>query len=396
MNVLHAASSYPLSSGDSTAPFMGEMLRALVDAGPQVTIVVPGVRGLATGVREGVSVVAAPYAPSRFQTWGYGRSLDENGRLLPSALALTPVALASMTAGVRREIRRNRPDVVHLHWVLPTGAIALAVPKSIPVVVSVHGADAKFMRGRFRPLARRVLARADALIAASSNVLDIVAEVHPGARTKSRVIPHGADSRLFEGVDRLSARETLGIAQDRRVVLGVGRLVGKKGFSVLLEAMSSIVDPSVELVIVGDGPDRQRLTSAAGDRVRFPGQASRLEVATWMAAADVVAVPSVEIAGDIDSGPVVLIEAMAAGRAVVATPVGMAPDVIEDDVNGFMVKSTHPSELAAAITTALDSSQRLGEGARRKFEEMGDWSRVAADLVDVYEAAIDRRSRAAR
>ena len=396
MNVLHAASSYPLSSGGSTAPFMEEMLRALVDAGTRVTIVVPGVRGLAEGDRDGVSVVGASHAPARFQTWGYGRSLDENGRLLPSSVALTPIALASMTAGVRRELRKSRADVVHLHWVLPSGAIALALPKDIPVVVSVHGADAKFMRGRLRPLARRVLARADALIAASSKILDTVAEIHPEARAKSRVIPHGADSRLFEGLDRSSARETLGIAQDHRVILGVGRLVGKKGFNLLLDAMGSIVDPAVELFIVGDGPDRQRLAAEAGDRVHLPGQASRLEVATWMAAADVVAVPSVEIAGDIDSGPVVLMEALAAGRAVVATAVGMAPDVIEDNVNGFLVKSTEPAELAAAITTALDSSERLGEGARRKFEEMGDWSRVAAELVDVYETAIDRRRRAAR
>lgn len=392
MRVLHVASSYPLSPGDSTAPFMEEMLRALVQRGTDVSIVVPRVAGLEDGVRGGISVVSSPYAPTRFQTWGYGRSLDQGGRISRSAVVLTPIAISSMTRVVRRELRRNAPDVIHFHWVLPNGMIALALPHDVPVVISVHGADVRFLGGRLRPLTRRILARADALVAASSKILDTVSDLYPDAAAKSVVIPHGADSELFKQGERSAARMALGIPEDRRVVLGIGRLVRKKGFDLLVDAMDSISDPSVELFIVGDGPERPRLAAmSAGDRVHLPGRASRSQVATWMAAADVVAIPSVEVAGDVDSGPVVMMEALASGRAVVATPIGMAPDVVDHGVNGYLLESLDPVHVASMLTLAIENSAALGAAAADTFDAIGDWSRVAVELGQIYESAISSR-----
>lgn len=392
MRLLHVASSYPLYPGDGTAPFMEEMVGALAGNGHEVTIIVPRVQGLEEGPRSGVRVTGAPYAPRRLQVWGHGRSLDARNRLRFSAAALTPLALGSMALALRSEIRRQTPDVVHLHWVLPQGVIALALPGHIPIVISAHGADARFARGRLAPVTRRILERADALVAASSGILDFLAAIHPEARIKSRVIPHGANDELIAGRLKTQARQQLGIDPSTRVLLGIGRLVPEKGFHHLIRSLEHVAQPNVHLFIVGDGPLRRHLeeeiSSIGNSRVHLVGRKGREDVASWLAAADVVAVPSVNEGGGLDTGPLVLMEALAAGRPIVATPIGMAPEVLNDGVNGYLVESTQPASLGSALSRALQECERLGEGARRTFEQIGGWSRVAADLEDVYTSVM--------
>ena len=396
--MLHAASSFPLFTDDPSAPFMEEMLSALGTRGHDVTVIVPRVDRLVEGFRTGVEVIGAPYAPRPFQVWGYGRSLNSDNRLRFASAAVTPLAMASMVKSLRSQIRSNRPDVVHLHWVLPQGMLAAAVPADIPVVISVHGADVPFVRGRMKPVARSILKRADALIAASSEVLDAVSEAYPPIRDKSRVIPHGANTDLFNNEERRQSRVELGIDPALPVVLAIGRLVSKKGFDQLIRSMSEIRDIEAHLYIIGDGPNRAKLEANIPDadrrRVHLLGAQPRGAVAKWMAASDVVVIPGVADGMDIDSGPVVLMEALAAGRPVVSTKVGMAPDVVVDNVNGYLIDSSEPQLIASALTRAIASSDRLGQGARRSFENLGGWDRVARDLELLYQelVAVPRQS----
>jgi glycosyltransferase involved in cell wall biosynthesis len=398
MRILHVASSYPLSSGGTTAPFMEEMLTALARRGHEVTVIAPHIAEFEEGMRNGVNVMSAHYAPlASLENWGHGMSLDERGRLRRSAIAMTPFAVTSIGWKLRRELRRIDYDLVHVHWILPLGVLAPLVPSAIPVVVSMHGADARYVHGRLSRVAGRIVHRADAIVAASSRILETIADL-PGAREKSHVIPHGADGSLFGAVTQDEARKTLGIPPSERVFVAVGRLVPKKGFSDLIVAMSRLDDPTVKLYVVGDGPARARLEGEAASNtpgtVTFLGKKERAEVARWLAASDVVVIPSVPVDGDIDSGPVVLMEAMAAGRPVVSTRVGMAPDIIEDGVNGYLVDSGDPAALARTLTQVLDTGAAMRSAARSTFERVGDWDRVAAELEATYEEAIGRRTSA--
>ncbi|MEX0864430.1 MAG: glycosyltransferase family 4 protein [Acidimicrobiia bacterium] len=388
MRVLHAASSYPLGPGDTTAPFMEEMLGALANRGHRVSVVVPRVKGLLEGARNGVEVQGAGYAPQRFQQWGYGRSLTSDGSLRAVAALVTPFALTSMGRVLRSNIKTEKPDVVHLHWVLPQGLLAVVVPRSLPLVVSIHGADVAFSRGLLRNIARGVLARADAVVAASTGVLSAVADIHPGIESKSHVIPHGANDLLLRGRSSSQARRRLGLVPEEAIILAVGRLVPKKGFETLIRSMVHLGPAGPRLFIIGEGLDRARLEAAIPtemtDRIHLIGSRSRGDLADWYAASDVVVVPSVPTGGDVDSGPVVLMEAMAAGRAVVATRIGMAPDLIETGVNGVLLDSIGEDEVAKAIDVALRSAEPFGRAARETFERVGGWTRVAEDLETVY------------
>lgn len=387
MRLLHVASSYPLVEGGTTAPFMEEMLGEVASIGHDVRVIVPRIAGLQEGMRRGVDVVGYRHAPVRYQNWGYGRSLGEGGRLRGSALAAAPVAMFAAAASLRRHVRAWSPDVVHLHWLIPHGALATIVPRDLPVVISVHGADARFSVGWLKPIARRALSRADIVIAASSAILEGVAEADPPSRPKMRVIAHGADDGLFGRVTRFEARRVLGLHPDEQFVLTIGRLVPKKGLDTLISACATADLAGTQVYIGGSGPEEVRLRSLAqslGVNVRFLGQLNRREVATWLAAADVVAIPSVAAGRDVDSGPVVLMEALASGTPVVSTPIGMAPDVIVPGYNGALAEPGNPQSLGAALRQVLALSTEMGANARATFGQTGSWHRVAEDLTNVY------------
>lgn len=395
MRILHAASSYPLNSEDGTAPFMEEMLGALANRNHQVDVIVPQIRGLQTGPRHGVSVSGFRYAPSPLQVWGYGRSFTSRGRIRPLAIAISPIALTAMYQTLRRKVREEKPDVVHLHWIAPQGLLGLGLPRSQALVLSLHGADARFFSGPLRPVLAKTLQRTDAVVAASSRILDRAIDLVPEVSGRSFVIPHGSNDSLFGGPSKDESRSRLGLDKHRQVVLGVGRLVPKKGFGQLIRALDLIGSDTADLYIVGSGPEEATLRGSISrvkqERIQLVGAKGRSEMAEWLSACDVVVIPSAPHRGEVDSGPVVLMEAMASGKPVVSTTVGMADDVIEPGINGYLVDSNEPERLAVAIVDALEHADQLGRGARETFDRIGNWDRVAAQLEDVYEEALRRR-----
>src|SRR5207253_2307807 len=141
-----------------------------------------------------------------------------------------------------------------------------------------------------------------------------------------------------------------------------------KGFAFLIEAAAKT--GGVELAIVGDGDLRARLETQArelGVRVAFPGFLEREETASALAAADVVAVPSVvDSGGNVDGLPNTLLEAMASGRAIVASRVAGIPDVLKDDANGLLVPEKDAAALSAALRRLMrepETRDRLGRAA---------------------------------
>lgn len=391
MKTIHVSSSYPLGPGDPTAPFMEEMLAALVARGHDVRVLVPSTGGLTNEVRRGVSVIAVDIGNNGSHVWGHGRSLSRSGRIRLQALLSTPRALTSLAQALRDELKKDPADIVHLHWILPQGLLAFVVPRHIPVVVSAHGADIPLAVGRFKRLARMVLGRTAALISASSHALEILGAVTPES-CRSRMILHGADATLFAGAALGSSRRALGLHPADRVILAVGRMVEKKGFHLLVEAFASLSTASSRLVIVGDGPEMNRLRAIAAsldltDRTIFPGFQDREQVSTWMAASDIVVVPSIPTRNDIDTGPVVLVESLAAGRPVVATPVGIAREILTTGENGVLA-DPDPQSIAVGIETVLADLDAYKERAARSFDHLGGWERWANEVETLYEDVV--------
>lgn len=211
------------------------------------------------------------------------------------------------------------------------------------------------------------------------------------SRTRISVVPCGVDLERFTTEGPVAERGPL-----HRIV-SVGRMVPRKGFDTMIEAMPSIAD--AELVIVGGpaaehldtDPEVSRLRGLAvelgvEDRVRFTGSIARQDMPAILRSADVVAcTPWYEPFG------IVPLEAMGCGVPVVASAVGGMLDTVVHDVTGRLVTPRHPRECAEAVSTILRDSflrRSLGLAGRDRACARYSWDRVAADTLRIYERLV--------
>ena len=210
---------------------------------------------------------------------------------------------------------------------------------------------------------------------------------------RTRTVPYGVDVRAFRpDLDVTGVRAELGVPAGATLVLALGRLVEKKGFTHLVEAAAGL--PDVHVVIAGQGDLREALlrqARACGAAVCFPGNLERDLMARALAAADVVAIPSVvDSAGNVDGLPNTLLEALAAGRPVVSSRVAGIPDVVRDGENGLLVPQKDAAALRAALLRLAGDGterERLGRAARAYAVEHLTWAAVARACEEGYVAA---------
>jgi glycosyltransferase involved in cell wall biosynthesis len=390
-------SSYPKFPGDVTAPFIEAIAHAVARRGHQVDVVLPYHPELRRAPDEPVGFFPYRYAPrDAWSLWGYARSMEADVRVRRAAYLLAPLAALALRARVRERLLARRYDVVHAHWVVPNAALVtdMLAAHGVPLVVSLHGSDV-FLAERLRParaLARAALEAAGAVTACSGDLRRRALAL--GARAeRTRTVPYGVDPDVFTpGADAADIRRRLGVADDAFFVLALGRLVEKKGFADLVEAAARV--QTLRVVIAGEGDLRPRLEALARERrapVSLPGNLERATLARALAAADAVAVPSVvDSAGNVDGLPNALLEALAAGRPVVATRVAGIPDVVEDGVNGLLVPARDPAALAAALERLRnepDTRARLAIAARATAQERLTWSAAAQAFEECYAQA---------
>jgi glycosyltransferase involved in cell wall biosynthesis len=385
--LLVLASTYPVRTGDGTPQFVRDL--ATVEAlSYKTTVLVPSVPG---GVRREVDgaleVRRFRYFPSRWEDLADGAIL-ENLRGRKSRWAqVFPLFLAEVLA-IRREVRAARPDVIHVHWLIPQGLAALIAAPKVPKLVTSHGGDIYGLRDRVsRRLIRAVLKNADAVTTMNTDMRDRLVEL--GANTATTMV-------LSMGADVAAIRPLAAAAQRRTGrILFVGRLVEKKGVSVLLEALRLLGETGYDLRLVGDGPLRAQLTrESSGLAASFVGVLGRAAVAAELGAASIAVFPSIAAAsGDQDGLPVALLEAMSAGCAVVASDLPGLRDAVVDGESGLLTTPGSAEELAAVLGRLLRDPQlcdQLGRAAAMRAEDFSV-DRIGGRYVALLDEVRERR-----
>jgi phosphatidyl-myo-inositol dimannoside synthase len=403
MRVLMVTSSYPKFPGDVTAPFIESIACGVAARGHEVDVVLPAHPELRRGAGEPVRFFPYRYAPHpRWSRWGYAQSLRADVRVRGGAWLLAPLAGVAVRGAVAARLQERRYDAVHVHWLVPNAALVADIVSAhaAPLVVSLHGSDV-FVAERLAParwLARRALRASGAVTACSSDLRQRALRLGaPPART--RVVPYGVDLQCFSPTRSAGGiRARLGVPEDAFLVLGLGRLVEKKGFRHLVAAAGRA--DGVHLLIAGEGDLRHELEAqarAAGLPAHFPGALARDDMAAAIAAADVVVVPSVvDRAGNVDGLPNALLEALAAGKPVVASRVAGIPEVVEDGRNGLLVPERDERALAAALLRLRQEPETrrwLSAEARRRAEKSLGWDAAIRRFEECYAqaAALDAR-----
>jgi len=398
--VVMVTTSYPRFPGDGIGSFMEPIAKGVAARGHEVHVVAPWHPAIQRDpIEDGVRFHFFHYAPApSLSVFGYAAGLRADTRLRPAAWAVAPLAVAAGWFKAMRVATKTRATVMHGHWVVPGGVIARAAAGRRPLVVSLHGSDV-FVAERSalaRRAARGVFGRA-AWVTACSDDLARQAGRLGADPARTEVLPYGVDTERFgpHPSAREAVRRELGIGR-APLVFTAGRLVRKKGFEYLIEAVSRLSArfPDIRLVIAGDGDLHEELADRGkrlpGGHVRLIGDQPQDEIARLLAAADVIAVPSVrDEAGNVDGLPNFALEALASATPVVVTDVGGLPHAVIDGVSGRVVPEKHPDALASAIGDLLEApteARALGMRARARVSRDFGWARVA----ERFEAAYDR------
>ena len=379
INVLTLTPFYPTASDDAEGSFIAEPLQALPEF--QVNSCVVAVR---PWHRD--SAGSNPLAP--VATWIQYPSIP-GGIGLASAGAFL---YASLISRIRKLHRSRRIDVIHAHAALPCGhaAVLLSRELKIPCVVTVHGLDAFFdnqARGYAgvwcKRVAQFVYRSASRVICISDKVANKVIDAAE-ATVNTRVIYNSVNAQLFSPASIDSAPNT---------ILSVGNLISIKGHELLLRALGAVLPdhPNISCQIIGDGPERQRLTRLASDcniagKVRFLGRQSRRQVADAMRRCVLFALPS-----RYEGLGCVYLEAMSTGKPVIACRGQGIDEIIQHGSNGWLINPGNLQELIGALCTLLQNlrlRRQIGEAARRTVLENHTSAHQAAQLLTLYRACV--------
>jgi phosphatidylinositol alpha-1,6-mannosyltransferase len=302
-------------------------------------------------------------------------------------------------AAVRRMVKKHGIGEIHCGKALPEGWIARLMKArcGTPYVCYVHGEELMVAEGsrELRWLTRRVLKAARLIIANSRNTHDLLADRWKIRRDRLRMMHPGADTRRFSPTERdEQVCESLGWA-GRTVVLTAGRLQRRKGQDMLIRALPAIRQqvPNVLYSIVGEGDDRhylRRLVDESGvaDCVQFRGEPGDRELAQCYQQCDLFVLPNRTVGKDIEGFGMVLVEAQACGKPVIAGDSGGTRETMRVGQTGLIVDCTAPEPLASAVVELLlnaSTRETMGRAGRQWATSQFDWECLARRAREIFE-----------
>ncbi|OQW79845.1 MAG: hypothetical protein BVN35_00205 [Proteobacteria bacterium ST_bin11] len=394
IKVLWLTSSYPRSKDDSASVFLRYLAEALANQNISLHILSPDHCEVQVTEQAG-GIVCSHFRyfwPRRLQLLAYGSGILPNLRATPWLLFQVPFFMLSMFITAAWIVLRDKPCLIHAHWIFPQGTVAVLLGKlfKIPVVVTAHGGDAFALKGFFvGALKRWTVKNCSAWTSNTNATADAVGPDLP----KPRIIPMGIDYKKFASGNAQTALKT--DSQQKIILLFVGRLVEKKGVADLIAAVvglpKDLLD-RVQLWIIGDGTERDHLKKLARDhqiedKVVFHGRLPNAILPDYYAAADIFIAPSiVDANGDTEGQGVIFLEAMASNIPVISTNAGGIAEVIEHRKTGLLVNAKAPEEIKQAIELLVaDKELRVSlKTAGQRVAESYDWEKMAVKFVSLY------------
>ncbi|MFB1490582.1 MULTISPECIES: glycosyltransferase [unclassified Thiocapsa] len=385
--LLVLTSTFPRWRNDVEPPFVFELSRRLTDTF-DITLLTPRAPGsLEHETLDGLRIIRFPYfIRSRENLASHGGGILNRLRANPLNYLLVPPFLIGQLWALIRVLRHDDWDLIHAHWLIPQGLMALLARRMarrpVPLVCTSHGGDLFALRGTaFRALKRAVLRASHRISVVSRAMRDEVLALGI-APDKVAVIPMGVDLRECFTPDPRIPRE-------QKQLLFVGRLVEKKGVGLLLRALPRILHafPDTRLTIAGGGPLETELRELAaslriGDHVDFKGMVSQADLPALYRRATLFVAPFlVADSGDQEGFGLVLVEAMGCGCPVLCGDVPAVRDIVLHDNTGVLVNPRNTLDLTDAIEGLFaDPSRRdrYAANARQHCAEAFDWGTIAA------------------
>lgn len=394
--------SYPRFKEDWRSNFIEALAIAYAKAGLQVTVFVPNAAKWDRPCTDphGIRIERFNYAPSKaWHVLGYGDSLKGDLSMNIAHMVLVPFLFLAGTFKLTLLLRRENISFLHCHWAIPNTPIAVAARflsgSRAKIFTSFPGSDVTIIRraGWLGRILARIISRSDYLSCNSSDLKeDLVSAGIPNTRVNYEIYGVDDSKIAFDKHGRSLIRRRLGVTDDEIMLMMVGRFVAKKGFETAIRAMPSIKScgKKVKLYIIGSGLlEHQYLdlihTLHLEDDVVLPGEVIPSELGQYYSASDVFLMPSERFPSD--GLNVVVVEAMACGRPIVASNVGGNDLVIEDGRNGYLHAAGNSGSLAEKATRLILSRElrvAMGNESLHMVRHKYNWNAIAQRYIDHY------------
>lgn len=289
---------------------------------------------------------------------------------------------------------RKKLSLTHAHYAFPTGLISLMGKKlmGIPYIVTVHGGDIDKMAkksARIGKLTKQILNEAEKVIVVGERLKNDVSNDFGVEESRIEVMSMGVNTAIFKERSKQDVRIELGLQEDRAIILFVGNVIEAKGLLELVDAFERVVNAEqlVELYIIGAERDQnfsEKLHRKINDKnlnnIHFKKPLGQADLAKWMAAADVLALPSHH-----EGFGLVALEAMSTGLKVVGTDVGGLSYLLADQA-GILVKPKDASSLAEGLAQAINRNESIiAEEMVQKRVAMHSSDMILHKLLQIYE-----------
>lgn len=350
-------SNFPRWEGDSTTPFILNLAQDMAALGLHPEVLAPHALGAEKQeILGGVQVYRFRYFfPESAQTVCYQGGALINLRKNRLNWAKLPALVFFELISLFRLIRRQRFDVIHAHWILPQGFVAVLVGMllKVPVVVTVHGGDAFALRGKILQKFKRFVLTRAAAVTVNSSATEAAIRAITDRITNLKRIPMGATALPALDPAQAAYIRALYLKDGGPLLIFIGRLVEEKGLDDLLGALAQLQDdlPGASLMVLGEGQERDRFEALAMSlglrkHVHFLGWVESSQVHLYLAAADILVAPSRMEEGQ----GLILVEAQLADTPVIATRNGGFLDIVEHGKTGLIVERGSEREIAEAIS----------------------------------------------
>ena len=399
MKITVLTSSYPRFNGDGVGQFVKSLSVEIARLGHDVEVVAPYDREVQPMNSDGVHVNRFRYIlPEKLHIMGHAKALKGDTRLRTLALIIIPFFLIRSFTTLLTTCLKQKSDIIHVHWVIPNGvagALVSAILK-IPLVITLHGSDVFLANSNplFGFVARLVFKKADLITSCSPEMRKTAIKL--GASKNCILMPWGVDKVKFSPQKKSDTyRAEAGWLPDQNIIIALGRLVQKKGFHVLIDAMPDVLadHPNTSFVIAGQGPLSGEFLSRARElgvenNLVLQGVIPWTQMPQLIANADVFILPSIrDSSGNVDGLPTVLLEAMSSGISVIASDIAGVSLVLDHGETGILIPPGDGKSLSRNIITLLNDSKyriALGKAARKAVEREFQWSQIANRFSDLF------------
>ncbi len=409
MKILILTTTFPRWKDDTTPAFVYELSKRLQNEGFEIVVLAPHHKGAKRfEIMDGMKVYRFPYFwPAKYQRLCYEGGILPNLKRSNLAKLQVPLLFLSELFYAFKIIRKEKIDIIHSHWIIPSGLVG-AICKRIlreKHILTIHAAGL-FGLKKFpfkMKIVDFIIKHCDRITVVSSYIyrklIDLIQpKFDNNIKTKIVILPMGVNTTLFRPKVNKNKLKIKYNIKSKNVLLFIGRLAEKKGLSYLIQAMPKIVSksPNTALIICGDGPLRKESEELVKKMdldkfVRFTGYVTGQKKIDYFSLSDILVVPSIVTqSGDTEGLPVVILEGLAAGKAVVASNVSGIKDVIKYGYNGFLVMQKNSAAIAEKVLELINNKELMRSISRNASvtSKKYDWGVIGKKYVAIIKSVL--------